>query len=131
MTEVLANIPATFTASAASAGAGAGAGSAAAATNTATAGGFVPAAAPAAPAAPQGLGPTDPKIDSVIHDVNPKAPDDCKKFVKAICRSASIPDTSRLQMCAGYVATVNQLVHQQKGQSAEACKGLLKSAPAN
>lgn len=130
MNEVLANIPATFTATATSARAGAG--SAAPAANMAPAGsGFVPAAAPAAPAAPQGAGPTDPKIDSAIHDVNPKAPDDCKKFVKAICRSASIPDTSRLQMCAGYVTTVNQLVQQQKAQSAEACKGLLKSAPAN
>ena len=118
MNQVLANIPATFSAPAAGA----------------RAAGPSPAAAPAAvayapPAAPQGVGANDPKVDDAIGALNSKTPADCKKFVKAICHSTSIPDPSRLQMCTGYVTTVNQLVQQQGAKAADACKGMAKSAP--
>jgi hypothetical protein len=87
-----------------------------------------PAAYPA-PAAPQGVGPDDPKVDSAIAEVDGKAPADCKKFVKKVCRSASYPDANRLQMCAAYVQTVNQLVAQQGAKAADACKSMAASAP--
>ena len=96
----------------------------------ATAGARATPAAYAAPAAQQGgVGPQDPKIDTAIGEVAPRAPSDCKKYVKTMCRSASIPDTSSLQMCSAYVTTINQLVQQQGAKAADACKSMVKSAP--
>ena len=46
-----------------------------------------------------------------------------------MCRNPSVPDASRLQMCAGYVKTVNQLVTRQGAKAIDACKGMAKSAP--
>ena len=86
-------------------------------------------AAYAAPPAPQGVGPQDPKVDSAIGEVTPKAPADCKKWVKAMCRNPNVLDSSRLQMCAAYVSTINQLVKQQGAKAADACKSMLQSAP--
>jgi hypothetical protein len=124
MNEVLANIPATFSAPAG--GAGAMAPDAEPATAGPTRAG-PPSAAYAAPAAPQGVGPTDPQISDAIGELDAKAPADCKKFVKKVCRNPSVPDVSRLQMCTGYVTTVNQLVQRQGAKAADACKGLAKS----
>ena len=136
MNEVLANIPATF-----SAPTGAAAGFAPApgpmigapgAPGAPAAAGAPLAATPAAYpafAAPQGVGPKDPKIDSALVQVAPKAPADCKKYVQVVCRAAAVPDTSRLQMCTGYVTMINQLVQTQPVKSADACKSMLQSAP--
>jgi len=88
-----------------------------------------PAAYAAYPPAPQGAGPQDPKVDSAIGEVTPMAPSDCKKWVKAMCRNAAIPDGNRLQMCAAYVSTINQLVKQQGAKAADACKSMMQSAP--
>ena len=122
MNEVLANIPATFSAPAGGAGAMAPAMGGSAATPGAPAGAY------AQPAAPQGVGPADPQIDGAIGELDATAPAPCKKFIKTVCRNPSVPDVSRLQMCTGYVSTVNQLVQRQGAKSADACKGLLKSA---
>jgi hypothetical protein len=77
MNEVLANIPATFSASA----------GAVAATAPAASPMVAPAPAPAytPPAAPQGVAANDPKVDDAIGELNGKTPADCKTFVKAIC----------------------------------------------
>ena len=127
MNEVLANIPATFSAPAGGAGTMAPADGRAAAPSAAPGRVGAPPAAYAAPAAPQGVAPTDPQIGDAIGELNAKAPADCKKFVKTVCRNPSVPDASRLQMCIGYVTTVNQLVQRQGAKAADACKGLAKS----
>jgi hypothetical protein len=129
MNEVLAGIPATFSAPAGGAAAMAAAASPPMAAPAATA---APAAAtptPAGFAAPQGVGPQDPKIDSAIGEVAAQAPSDCKKYVKTVCRGVSLPDTSRLTMCSAYVRSINQVVQQQGAKAADACKAMLKSAP--
>ncbi|HXU02499.1 MAG TPA: hypothetical protein VN903_16155 [Polyangia bacterium] len=123
MNTVLAGIPATFSAAA---GGGAVATEPASPTMAAPAGATRAAYTPPAPA---GVGPTDPKVDEAIGEVNPKAPADCKKYVKTVCRATSIPDNARLQMCAAYVGTVNNLVTQQGAKSGETCKSMMPSAP--
>jgi hypothetical protein len=123
MNEVLANIPATFSASA-----GGGMAAPAGEPRPPAAGRATPAAY-SPPAAPQGVGPNDPQIDDALGELDGKAPGDCKKFAKKMCRNASVPDASRLQMCAGYVKTVNQMLAQQGAKAADACKAMVKSAP--
>jgi len=127
MTAVLANIPATFSAPTGTAVAAAPASSPA--MGAPAAAGATPAAYAALPPAPQGVGPQDPKVDSAIGEVNGKAPSDCKKWVKAMCRNPAIPDGNRLQMCGAYVSTINQLVKQQGAKAADACKSMMQSAP--
>ena len=127
MNEVLANIPATFSAPS---GAVAETPPVASPRMVAPAGtGAMPPAAYTPQAAPAGVGPTDPKVDEAIAGVNPKAPADCKKYVKTVCRAATIPDNARLQMCAAYVGTVNNLVAQQGAKSGETCKSMMPNAP--
>jgi hypothetical protein len=126
MNEVLANIPATFSAAAGGAVAAAPAASPAVAAPGAAAG--ATPAAYAAPAAQQGVGADDPQIDDALGGLDAKAPGDCKKFAKAMCRNPRVPDVSRLQMCTGYVSTVNQMVHSQGPKAADACKAMNKSA---
>jgi hypothetical protein len=82
----------------------------------------------APPAAQQGVGPNDPQITSALVELSSKAPADCKKFAKAMCRNPSVPDASRLQLCSGYVANVNQLVKKQGAKAADACKALAQAA---
>jgi hypothetical protein len=131
MNEVLAAIPATF--SAAEGGAVAGAVAAPPAASPTVAAPARATATPAAYAAPPaqqgGVGPQDPKIDSAIGELAPRAPSDCKKYVNAMCRRASIPDTNRLQTCSAYVSAINSLVQQQGAKAADACKSMVKSAP--
>lgn len=128
-TEVLTNIPATFAAAAAPAVAATPAASPAMAAPAAMPAPAPATATPAGFTAPQGVGPQDPKIDSALGEVTANAPADCKKYAKTVCRAASIPDSSRLQMCSAYVTTVNMLVQQHGAKSADACKAMLQSAP--
>jgi hypothetical protein len=122
MNEVLASVPATFSAPAAPIAAAPVAAAPVAPRAAATPAAYTP------PPAQQGVGPTDPKIDGALGELNPKAPGDCKKWVKSICRNPGAPDVSRLQMCMGYVRTVNQLVAQQGAKSTESCKQMAASA---
>jgi hypothetical protein len=125
MNAVLANIPATVSAPTGSAFAAAPA----AAPGMAAPAGYPAPAAYAPPPAPKGVGPDDPKVAEAIAEVDGKAPADCKKFVKRVCHSASMPDLQRLQMCTAYVQTVNQLVKQQGAKAADACKSMSASSP--
>jgi len=127
MNKVLAAIPATF--SAPEGGAVAAAPAASPMMVAPAGGGAMPPAAYTPQAAPAGVGPTDPKVDGAIAEVNPKAPADCKKYVKTVCRAATIPDNARLQMCAAYVGTVNNLVAQQGAKAGDTCKSMMPSAP--
>ena len=81
-----------------------------------------PAAPPATytvPAAPPGVPPNDPKIDEALRGLDSKMPSGCRKYVNAWCRTTTIPDAYRLQMCASYVTAINSLVTQiRKGGSA-------------
>jgi len=126
MNEVLANVPAKVSAPA---GAAFAVAPAAAGTMAAPAGYPATPAAYQPPAAPQGVGPTDPKVDATVAEVDGKAPADCKKFVKKVCHSPSLMDMNRLQMCSAYVQTVNQLVRQQGAKAADACRSMAASAP--
>jgi hypothetical protein len=126
MNAVLAGIPAAFSAPAG--GAAAMAAPAPGAAMAPPAGG-VARAAYTPPAASKGVGPNDPQIDDALGALEAKTPADCKKFAKKMCRNPSVPDGSRLQMCNGYVTTVNQLVARQGAKAADACKGMAKSAP--
>jgi hypothetical protein len=129
MNEVLANIPATFKAGQVGAGAvdpAPSAPSSAMAAPAAAAAGATPAAY-AAPAAQQGVGANDAQIDGALGELDGKAPGECKKFAKAMCRNPRVPDVSRLQMCTGYVSTVNQMVHSQGAKAVDACKAMNKS----
>jgi hypothetical protein len=129
MNEVLANVPAKFTAAAGGAGAVAAAPPASPATPAApaAAAGATPAAY-AAPPAQQGVGADATEIDVALGQLTAKAPAECKRFAKAMCRNPRVPDVSRLQMCTGYVSTVNQMVHSQGPKAADACKAMNTSA---
>jgi hypothetical protein len=132
MNEVLANVPVTVSASAGGAVATEPAATptpTACPTMTAPAARSVTPAAYPAPAAAQGVGPTDPKIDAAIAEVNGKAPAECKKFLKKACHNPGLPDTHRLQMCTAYVQTVNQLVGQMGAKSADSCHSMAASVP--
>ena len=121
--QAFANIPATFTAASAATESPSGQ------TSMATSPSAMPAGpAPAAASASQGTGLDDDKIDGAVADLDGKAPADCKKFIKAVCRSPKIPDASRLQMCTTYVTTVNEVVRKQKSQASAACNSLIQSA---
>ena len=82
-----------------------------------------PAPAPpgtyAMPAAPPAVAPNDPKIDEALRGLDSKMPSGCRKYVNAWCRTTTIPDAYRLQMCAGYVNAINSFVTEiRKGGSA-------------
>jgi len=88
-----------------------------------TSGAPQPVAAPPAtytvPAAPPGVPPNDPKIDEALRGLDSKMPSGCRKYVNAWCRTTTIPDAYRLQMCAGYVNAINSFVTEiRKGGSA-------------
>src|SRR4029078_11299993 len=126
MSEILANAPAKVSAPA---GAAFAVAPAAAGTMAAPAGYPATPAAYQPPAAPQGVGPTDPTRDAPVAAGRGNAPADCKKFVKKVCHSPSLMDMNRLQMCSAYVQTVNQLVRQQGATAADACCSMPASAP--
>src|SRR5262245_396424 len=126
MNEVLANVPAKVSAPT---GSGFAAAPAAAPTMAAPAGYPATQAAYQPPPAPKGVGPTDPKVDEAVAELDAKAPADCKKFVKKTCHSANMPDMNRLQMCSAYVQTVNQLVQKVGAKAADSCRSMAVSAP--
>jgi hypothetical protein len=72
-----------------------------------------------APPAAAGVAPNDPKIDEALGGLDSKMPSGCRKYVNAWCRTTTIPDAYRLQMCASYVAAINSMVTEiRKGGSA-------------
>jgi hypothetical protein len=71
------------------------------------------------PAAPPAVAANDPKIDEALLGLDSKMPSGCRKYVNAWCRTTTIPDAYRLQLCASYVAAINSMVTQiRKGGSA-------------
>ena len=83
-------------------------------------------------AVPPGVGPYDPKVDEAIGGLDSKMPSGCRKYVDAWCRTTTIPDAYRLQLCAGYVAAINSFVTQMRqnksGSAIDACDAMAQGS---